>query len=79
MDSTSTKRSTKGRPLIARRSIMTLSALQTRALAMAVVIVARLRLNVSVWRFGALGYYHESFTPTHCMERAGVLHGHVSG
>ena len=61
MDSTSTKRSTKGRPLVARRSTMTLSALQTRAQAkMVLVMVARLHLNVSVWRFGALGYHHES-------------------
>ena len=61
MDSTSTKLSTKGRPLVVRRSTMTLSALQTRAQAkMVVAMAARLRLNVSAWRFGALGYHHES-------------------
>jgi len=59
-DSTSTKHFMKGRPLVARRSTMTHSALQTQARGMVVmvaVMVAPLRLNALVWRFGALGYH----------------------
>jgi hypothetical protein len=80
-DSTWTKRSMKGHPLVARRSTMTLSVLQTKAqvkVAM-VVMLAPPRLNALVWRSGALGYHHDmTFTTTRCMERAGVLRGHVS-
>jgi hypothetical protein len=59
-DSTWTKRSMKGHPLVARRSTMTLSV-QTQAqvkVAM-IVMLAPPRLNASVWRSGALGYHHD--------------------
>lgn len=68
--STSTKRSTKGRPLVARRSTTTLSALRTRA--MVAVTVTPLRLNASVWRSGALGYDID-------VSRANALYGNVLG
>jgi hypothetical protein len=51
----------KGHPLVARRSTMTLSALQIQAqvkVAM-VVMLTMPRLNASVWRSGALGYHHD--------------------
>ena len=60
-DSTWTKRSMMGHPLVVRRSTMTHSVLQTQAQVKGamVVMLAPPRLNASVWRSGALGYHHD--------------------